>query len=376
LGFSLNTGRGGSYYYFFCLGRAEKRTNCDLPYLQADLVEDATFDLWHRTSLTDQQADVIRHLVRDELDRLRTGRSSDLKSIERTVAKLTGTKQRLLDAYLAEAVQLADFRTKQELLDAQLSAAQRRLNDLTEDYESVEARVEIVLSLLRRAGDFYAQCPEDSRALLNRAVFTRILVDVHENGPTSTGQLTDIVKSVLVAQAPDPATQSTSRPPTYRKNPRQAFQLAEGSNVGHLVGSSISESKKKKWPMAIEAARAAEALRPEASQYSNRSLDPDSSLTHLSQRRVSTKQTQAMVEAYRAGESVGAIAKRLGFHRGTVAAHLKEAGLIVRADPRNPETCRRVVEVYQRVGSYKGTARELGICHKTVRKIVTRSENQ
>lgn len=134
LGFSLNTGRGGSYYYFFCLGRAEKRTNCDLPYLQADLVEDATFDLWHRTSLTDQQADVIRHLVRDELDRLRTGRSSDLKSIERTVAKLTGTKQRLLDAYLAEAVQLADFRTKQELLDAQLSAAQRRLNDLTEDY--------------------------------------------------------------------------------------------------------------------------------------------------------------------------------------------------------------------------------------------------
>lgn len=147
-------------------------------------------------------------------------------------------------------------------------------------------------------------------------------------------------------------------------------------NNGHLVGSSISESKKKKWPMAIEAARAAEALRPEASQYSNRSLDPDSSLTHLSQRRVSTKQTQAMVEAYRAGESVGAIAKRLGFHRGTVAAHLKEAGLIVRADPRNPETCRRVVEVYQRVGSYKGTARELGICHKTVRKIVTRSENQ
>ena len=61
-------------------------------------------------------------------------------------------------------------------------------------------------------------------------------MDVHENGPTSTGQLTDIVKSVLVAQAPDPATQSTSQPPTYRRNPRQAFQLAEGSNVGYLVG--------------------------------------------------------------------------------------------------------------------------------------------
>ena len=45
LGYSHNRGSGGVYEYFFCLGRAKKRTDCDLPYLSATGVEDGVLAL-------------------------------------------------------------------------------------------------------------------------------------------------------------------------------------------------------------------------------------------------------------------------------------------------------------------------------------------
>lgn len=83
-----------------------------------------------------------------------------------------------------------------------------------------------------------------------------------------------------------------------------------------------------------------------------------------------------MVAAYRAGDNVGTIAKQFGFHRGTVATYLKRAGLIVRADPKDPDTSHKILDVYDKLGTYKGTARELGINRKTVRKIATRGEDK
>ena len=40
LGFGYSKGRGGTYAYYFCLGRNKKRTDCDMPYLNAELMEE------------------------------------------------------------------------------------------------------------------------------------------------------------------------------------------------------------------------------------------------------------------------------------------------------------------------------------------------
>lgn len=82
----------------------------------------------------------------------------------------------------------------------------------------------------------------------------------------------------------------------------------------------------------------------------------------------------AMAQRYRAGATVYDLAQQYGCHRTTVARHLKALGLILRADPKDPAVCARVRRVYSRVGSFKGTARELRISRDTVRKIIRMKE--
>ena len=195
LGYSRNTGRGGSYEYFFCLGKARKRNDCDLPYLRKEVVEELVVREWHKLTLSDLEIAATRRHVRSELTNARSSQSSQLTAAEKEVLRLSRTKQRLLDAYLAEAVELTDFQTKQGEIATQLAHAQTRLDALGRDYELVEARVELVLSLLERAGEFYEQSAPVSRAQLNQAVFTRIRVGA-ENDPTQ-GELTDAVESVV-----------------------------------------------------------------------------------------------------------------------------------------------------------------------------------
>jgi DNA invertase Pin-like site-specific DNA recombinase len=46
LAYCVSRGNGGSYGYFFCLGRHERRTDCDLPYLSHEAVEAAVVDFY------------------------------------------------------------------------------------------------------------------------------------------------------------------------------------------------------------------------------------------------------------------------------------------------------------------------------------------
>lgn len=130
LGYSHNRGSGGVYEYFFCLGRAKKRTDCDLPYLSAAGVEDGVLALWQRQTLTPDDVERARRAADMELAAMTTRQSRDLRAARGDVERLTATKQRLLDAYLAEALTLTDFQAKQSDLAAQLTSAQSRLDDL------------------------------------------------------------------------------------------------------------------------------------------------------------------------------------------------------------------------------------------------------
>lgn len=125
MGYSINRGKGGQYAYFFCLGRAKKRTDCDLPYLPADDVEDCVIRLWHHETLSNVEAADTKRRTDHHLSAMRQGQSRELTSAEREVAKLTTAKKRLLDAYLAEAVSLPDFQTKQAEMVARLDVLTR-----------------------------------------------------------------------------------------------------------------------------------------------------------------------------------------------------------------------------------------------------------
>lgn len=79
---------------------------------------------------------------------------------------------------------------------------------------------------------------------------------------------------------------------------------------------------------------------------------------------------EEMVALHQVGQTVAQIATCFGFHRTTVARHLKQAGETLRTDPADPAFQQRVRQAYAEIGTVKHTAQKLGVSKDTVRKVV------
>jgi len=79
---------------------------------------------------------------------------------------------------------------------------------------------------------------------------------------------------------------------------------------------------------------------------------------------------EEMVALHQAGQTVAQIATRFGFHRTTVARHLKQTGETLRTNPAAPAFQERVRQTYAELGTVKHTAQRLGVSKDTVRKVV------
>jgi site-specific DNA recombinase len=263
LGYSLNRGKGGEYAYFFCLGRAKHRpiqdgagsgipgTECDLPYLPEAAVEQAVVDLWYRQSLSTVQATDLKAIADESLAAMRASQSRELKAAEREVTRLTTTKQRLLDAYLAAAVSLEDFQGKQSQLGTQLLTAQERLNLLTRDIDRIDIRIDLVISLLLDGGVYYDKCPPEAKRLLNQALFTRIRVGYD---PRETeGEASEAVAAVLGLKGEDDGERAVGDPDAQNDHQHasgtetrpEAHTATTGAHLRILRGRDTGETTRR-----------------------------------------------------------------------------------------------------------------------------------
>lgn len=280
LGFSRARGRGGEYDYFYCLGRAKKRTDCELPYLPAHAVEASVERYWSTKSLSPSTATAVRHAIEHDLTTMRTSRSRELRSAQTQVTRLTKAKQRLLDAYLAEALTVTDFKTKQTEIGTELTAAQSRLDALQQDDDRLLVHVDLVLSVLQQIVTLYRACPDDAKQLINQALARKLYLDTTG---VSDADFDDSVATVLdLADDTDPGIQDThgnrtaqnhpdttldhpGRPqarqdstPTPHtpttKNPARSLRTERGSYVAHLAEAEGFEPSMGATPNRISSA--------------------------------------------------------------------------------------------------------------------------
>ena len=116
LGFGYAKGKGGTYPYFFCLGRNKKRTDCDLPYLLAPKMEEHVLHYWQQQKLAPELIEKVRSSVNEEMEERRATDKKLLVTQKTRLLKLERTRQKLIDAYLAEAMPVADLKQRQQAL--------------------------------------------------------------------------------------------------------------------------------------------------------------------------------------------------------------------------------------------------------------------
>ncbi len=177
IGFCVSTGKTGEKYpYFFCLGRAKKRTDCTLPYLNVELVERKVARQWRDVALSRELIASIRATVTDELRLASTSAESTIRTQTARLQKLERQKQKLIDAYLAEALPVADLKQRQHTVAVEIHEAERLVAQCSGEFALAGERLETALGLLQHCERLYLRFDTEQRRALNQAFFTGLFL--------------------------------------------------------------------------------------------------------------------------------------------------------------------------------------------------------
>jgi site-specific DNA recombinase len=222
--FSRNKGKGGTYDYFFCVGR---RQGCGQPHLQTDVVEDAVVDYYKRfVGLPAALADELRAAVESQINDAQLDLERQAKRQERRRQKLERERKRLLDAYLGGAIELEQLKPEQERINQEIAAADRAIAAKDTRWHDVKKTFDDVLYLAQHCGRAYERADGETRRLLNRTFFEKLFIDGRE---VVGAQVTEPFRAVYGLDDPDGDEADETNP-----NPSQAL-LGPGSNKLRVV---------------------------------------------------------------------------------------------------------------------------------------------
>lgn len=234
LGYGTSKGRGGEYDYFFCLGRHTKRTNCDLPYLNVMDVEDAVADEWQRVRFSHDQIAEFSQRARDDLHRSAESGSRLIADQKRRLAQLERDKQKLVDAYMVDALPVDVLRERQARAAAEIADSCRLIQNAQVSSDQVFERLEQVIDLLKHASKLYNACGPEAQQTLNSAVFEGFWLDfIDAEGisrpSVASAPLAPIIEAIVNETQPEaPETAPHAETP-------ESFTPTGGSNVTHLA---------------------------------------------------------------------------------------------------------------------------------------------
>ena len=227
LGTTKAKGRGGEYDYFYCVGRNTKRTGCDLPHLNVHEVEEAVTREWARVRFTPEQVAAFSQAAREDLRRSAESSNRLLADQRRRLAELQRHQQKLLDAYMADAVPIDVLKERQTSTALEIADAQRTIQNAQATNTELFDRLDQVIELLTCAHRLYETSNDEARSLLNSAVFSGFAVDVLDDDPS---------RVPFIAEAPlSPVTAAVVTAGAGHEETPGELSLVEGSNVTHLA---------------------------------------------------------------------------------------------------------------------------------------------
>ncbi len=185
---------GTTYFYFFCLGRNQRRTTCQQKAIQLETVEAAIEEKWRHVTIHPQYADLLGGLLREEIGAIQASAGRDLEKARRRIPRIVEQRRKLLEAHYAGAIPLDLLKSEQDRLTSELDGANRVIRDSEVRFETIEATLNDCLSFLTNCHETYLRAPAQVRRRLNQAVFERFLV-----GPdgSTEAELTDVFSALL-----------------------------------------------------------------------------------------------------------------------------------------------------------------------------------
>ena len=152
-------GRGGTYPYFICIGRQEKRTTCEQRALRIELVEEAIVKHYATVELPADELSSLRAMLEEDLTKLRLDSERERRAQTRRVRNVEAERQKLLAAHFADAIPLDLLKSEQARLTAEVASAERRLGAVEQDFKKAEANLQRALQRIGNCERAYPRPP-------------------------------------------------------------------------------------------------------------------------------------------------------------------------------------------------------------------------
>jgi site-specific DNA recombinase len=188
------SGRGGTYPYFICIGRQQKRTSCTQRAIRIEQAEAAVAAHYATVQLSEAEVERLEVFLGEELAKLRADADRDRTVEARRLRQLEAERKKLLDAYFADAIQLDLLKREQDRLGAQIASAEGRLAEVESDFQTAETNLQRVLKRVGDCAVVYGGASGKARRQLNLAFFTRLLLD--DEGSVA-GELAEPFSTIL-----------------------------------------------------------------------------------------------------------------------------------------------------------------------------------
>jgi hypothetical protein len=140
-------------------------------------MEEKVMRHWQKVRLDRELIEATRETVTEEMADKRSQDEKLLVTQRRRLQRVERQRQKLVDAYLAEAIPIGDLKQRQAVLAAEEREAERLIRLATFNHELLEERLEIALALLEHCERLYIGGSDDDRRALNQAFFAALEVD-------------------------------------------------------------------------------------------------------------------------------------------------------------------------------------------------------
>jgi site-specific DNA recombinase len=175
--YSENTGRGGTYTYYFCISRQSKGSVCGLPYVRLDKIEGGIEAFYSRFRLSESAVTRIHDGVLQELEANRVEAAQEMQRAQRRLADISGQEEKLLHAYYAGALPVGMMKGEMERFTLEREQAERAIEASSRAIQNLEETLSAALSVASRCDQAYLSTDRsDVRRMINQGLFVGLFI--------------------------------------------------------------------------------------------------------------------------------------------------------------------------------------------------------
>jgi site-specific DNA recombinase len=188
-------GNGGTYFYFICRGRQDKK--CDQPYLKMHDVEQAVE--WHYATV--RLSDEFRAEVRRQLDDTVLTELSSIDTLRKRLATLDSKEGQLLDLVGEPGWPQAKLKSKLDDVARERTEIEGQLADTATKLDAGREFFLTALELLSDPQGFYCRGNAKVKHALTKVIFSKLYINKHETARVSGHDLADGFGDLVEAEA-------------------------------------------------------------------------------------------------------------------------------------------------------------------------------